>query len=68
MLGTEALGMFALGEIPADLRRGTIGRWMGKVGKIRRVEDLPLVLDFEPDEDFDLGVVIGLWMQHNSDL
>jgi len=62
------LGSLPLGGFPEEYTviGGSSGRWIGRYGKTRRLEDEPLILDFEPNEDFDLDMVVALWMMRDD--
>jgi hypothetical protein len=64
------LGSYPLGGFPFEeftTAHGSSGRWIGRYGKVRRVEDVPLLLDIPPNEDFDLDLVVALWMTQDDD-
>ena len=69
-LGSFPLGDWPLGGFPEEwVRTGAHnGRIIGRYGRVRSVEDEPLILDIPFDEDFDLELVLALWTmrQNNS--
>jgi hypothetical protein len=62
----DAIGILALGELPPQKHYAPAARYIGVIGKTRRLEDMELQILGITDPDFDLDRAIALWLMWNE--